>query len=68
MRRWESLHDLLRSRSATFGMALIVVVLIVAIAGPALAPYDPLKPGPSIACRARVKRTPSAPTAWGGTF
>jgi peptide/nickel transport system permease protein len=46
MRRWESLHDLLRSRSATFGMALIVVVLLVAIAGPALAPYDPLKPVP----------------------
>jgi peptide/nickel transport system permease protein len=46
MRRWETLHDLLRSRSATFGMALIGVVLLVALAGPALAPYDPLKPAP----------------------
>ncbi|MDO8943700.1 MAG: ABC transporter permease, partial [Desulfobacterales bacterium] len=46
MHRWESLHDLLRSRSATFGMALIVVVLLVALAGPALAPHDPLKPVP----------------------
>jgi hypothetical protein len=42
----ETLHDLLRSRSAAFGMALIVVVLLVAIAGPALAPHDPLKPAP----------------------
>ena len=46
MRRWETLQDLLRSRSAAFGMALIAVVLLVAIAGPALAPYDPLKPAP----------------------
>jgi peptide/nickel transport system permease protein len=46
MRRWERLHDLLRSRSATFGMALIGLVLLVALAGPALAPYDPLKPAP----------------------
>ena len=28
MRRWETLHDLLRSRSAAFGMALIAVVLL----------------------------------------
>jgi peptide/nickel transport system permease protein len=46
MRRWETLQDLLRSRSAAFGMALIAVVLLVAITGPALAPYDPLKPAP----------------------
>ncbi len=46
MHRWETLQDLLRSRSAAFGMALIAVVLLVAIAGPALAPYDPLKPAP----------------------
>ena len=46
MPRWETLQDLLRSRSAAFGMALIAVVLLVAIAGPALAPYDPLKPAP----------------------
>jgi len=46
MHRWDTLQDLLRSRSATFGMALIGLVLLVAIAGPALAPYDPLKPAP----------------------
>lgn len=46
MDRWESFSDLLRNRSATFGMALIAAVVLVAIAGPALAPYDPLKPAP----------------------
>jgi len=46
MRRWESFHDLLRSRSATFGMALIALVLLVAIIGPVVAPHDPLKPAP----------------------
>ena len=46
MRRWETIQDLLRSRSAAFGMALIVLVLLVAVIGPALAPHDPLKPAP----------------------
>jgi peptide/nickel transport system permease protein len=46
MRKWEASQDLLRSRSATFGMALIALVLLVAVIGPALAPYDPLKPAP----------------------
>jgi peptide/nickel transport system permease protein len=46
MGRWESFRDLLRNRSAAFGMALIAVVVLVALAGPALAPYDPLKPAP----------------------
>jgi len=46
MRRWETFQDLLRSRSATFGMALIALVLLVAIIGPTLAPHDPLKPVP----------------------
>ncbi len=46
MRRWETFHDLLRSRSATFGMALIALVLLVAVIGPALAPHDPLMPAP----------------------
>jgi peptide/nickel transport system permease protein len=40
------LQDLLRSRSAAFGMALIALVLMVALIGPALAPHDPLKPAP----------------------
>jgi peptide/nickel transport system permease protein len=46
MRRWETFQDLLRSRSAAFGMGLIALVLLVAIIGPAIAPYDPLKPVP----------------------
>ncbi len=46
MHRWETLQDLLRSRTAAFGMALIALVVLVAIAGPALAPHDPLKPVP----------------------
>ncbi len=46
MRRWETFQDLLRSRSATFGLALIALVLLVALIGPALAPHDPLKPAP----------------------
>jgi peptide/nickel transport system permease protein len=46
MRRWETFHDLLRSRSAAFGMALIALVLLVAAIGPACAPYDPLKTTP----------------------
>jgi peptide/nickel transport system permease protein len=46
MRRWESLHDLVRSRSAAFGLGLIALVLLVAVVGPAFAPYDPLKPAP----------------------
>jgi peptide/nickel transport system permease protein len=46
MHRWETLQDLLRSRTAAFGMALIALVVLVAIAGPALAPHDPLTPAP----------------------
>jgi len=46
MRRWETFQDLLRSRTATFGMALIALVLLVALIGPSLAPHDPLKPAP----------------------
>jgi peptide/nickel transport system permease protein len=46
MHRWETLQDLLRSRTAAFGMALIALVVLVAIAGPALVPHDPLKPVP----------------------
>ncbi len=46
MRRWETFQDLLRSRSAAFGMGLIAVVLLVAVIGPTFAPYDPLKPTP----------------------
>jgi len=46
MHRWETVRDLLRSRTAAFGLALIALVVLVAIAGPTLAPHDPLKPAP----------------------
>jgi peptide/nickel transport system permease protein len=46
MRKWETFHDLRRSRSAIFGMGLIALVLLVALIGPALAPQDPLKTAP----------------------
>jgi peptide/nickel transport system permease protein len=46
MRKWETLHDLLRSRSATFGLCMIALVLFVAAIGPALAPQDPLRTAP----------------------
>ncbi len=46
MHKWETFQDLLRSRSATFGMGLIALVLLVAVIGPTFAPYDPLKPTP----------------------
>ncbi|RPJ74108.1 MAG: ABC transporter permease [Desulfobacteraceae bacterium] len=46
MRKWETFQDLLRSRSAAFGMGLIALVLLVAVIGPMLAPHDPLVPAP----------------------
>ncbi len=46
MRKWETLQDLLRSRTAAFGLGLIALVVLVAAAGPWLAPHDPLKPAP----------------------
>jgi peptide/nickel transport system permease protein len=46
MHRWETVRDLLRSRTAAFGMVLIALVVLVAIVGPTLAPHDPLKPVP----------------------
>jgi len=46
MHKWETLQDLLRSRTAAFGLGLIALVVLVAVAGPWLAPHDPLKPAP----------------------
>jgi len=46
MSKWEALRDLLRSRSASLGLIIIALVLVVALIGPALAPYDPLAPAP----------------------
>lgn len=46
MSKLDPIRDLLRNRSATLGLALIALIVIVALIGPALAPYDPLVPTP----------------------
>jgi peptide/nickel transport system permease protein len=46
MRSWELFKDLLDNRSATAGLLIIVVIVITAIIGPWLAPFDPLAPIP----------------------
>ncbi len=46
MERFEIARDLLRNRSATAGMLIIVLVLITAAAGPLFASYNPLMPAP----------------------
>lgn len=42
----ELLTDLLKNRTAAFGMLLILFIVLVAIFGPAYAPYNPLIPAP----------------------
>lgn len=44
MQRWETFTDLLRNWSATAGLVIIAMVLLVALAGPLAAPFDPLAP------------------------
>jgi peptide/nickel transport system permease protein len=46
MNRWELLLDLLKNRTAAIGMIIIVFLFVVAIFGPAAAPYNPLIPAP----------------------
>jgi peptide/nickel transport system permease protein len=46
MSKLDPMRDLLRNRSATLGLALIALIVIVALIGPALAPYNPLIPFP----------------------
>jgi peptide/nickel transport system permease protein len=46
MLRFESFTDLLRSKSATLGMGIILLIVVVAVIGPGLAPYDPILPAP----------------------
>jgi len=46
MSKLDPMRDLLRNRSATLGLALIALIVIVALIGPALAPYNPLIPSP----------------------
>ena len=46
MSKLDPMSDLLRNKSATLGLALIALIVIAALIGPALAPYDPLIPSP----------------------
>lgn len=46
MNRWEPFRDLLQNRTATIGMAIISLIVVVAVIGPGLAPYDPIIPSP----------------------
>jgi peptide/nickel transport system permease protein len=46
MSKLDPMRDLLRNRSAALGLALIALIVIVALIGPALAPYNPLIPSP----------------------
>jgi peptide/nickel transport system permease protein len=40
-RRWDALRRAARARLAPFGAAVLIVALVVALAAPVLAPYDP---------------------------
>jgi ABC-type dipeptide/oligopeptide/nickel transport system permease subunit len=42
-RRWEVLRRAARARMAPFGVAVVLLAVLVAIAAPAFAPHDPLK-------------------------
>ncbi|MBM9515103.1 ABC transporter permease [Desulfogranum marinum] len=48
MSRWEALKDLRQSVSAMVGLVLILLIVVVAIMGPWIAPADPLIPSPLI--------------------
>ena len=41
-RRWDALRRAARARLAPFGAAVLLAVIVVALAAPVLAPYDPL--------------------------
>jgi peptide/nickel transport system permease protein len=47
MNRYEPFRDLIRNRTAAAGMVIIAIIVVVAIIGPSLAPYDPLIPAPA---------------------
>ena len=42
-RRWEVLRRAVRARLAPFGAAVVMAAILVALAAPVIAPYDPLK-------------------------
>jgi peptide/nickel transport system permease protein len=46
MGRVDAFKDLLQNKSATLGMTIILLIVVVAALGPGLAPYDPIVPFP----------------------
>jgi peptide/nickel transport system permease protein len=46
MSNLEPIEDLLRNRSATVGMVIIALIVVVSLIGPGLAPYNPILPAP----------------------
>jgi peptide/nickel transport system permease protein len=56
-----TLRRLGRNRSAIGGLALLVLLLAMAVAAPAIAPHDPIKVVPSVSLR------PPSPQHWLGT-
>jgi peptide/nickel transport system permease protein len=46
MSKLEPIEDLLRNRSATVGMVIIILIVVVSLIGPSLAPYNPILPAP----------------------
>jgi peptide/nickel transport system permease protein len=46
MSKLEPIEDLLRNRSATVGMVIITLIVVVSLIGPSLAPYNPILPAP----------------------
>jgi peptide/nickel transport system permease protein len=46
MNKWELVQELFKNKSAALGLVVILLVLVTALIGPALAPYDPLAIAP----------------------
>jgi peptide/nickel transport system permease protein len=46
-RRWRALRQLLRQRISMFGLVGVVLLLLISVVGPFLAPYDPAALSPS---------------------
>lgn len=46
MNRWETVQDLFKNKSAVLGMLIVCVIVLTAIFGSFIAPYDPFLPAP----------------------
>ena len=46
MNKWDIATDLLKNKTAALGLGLILLVILTALIGPALAPFDPIAPAP----------------------